>query len=239
MGVWEELKTNIYLFIILIREQGSCDQMIEILCNGKQFGIGTDNKNILLSVNCREIQRVNKVRYYLASSDKKITDGEYDLFFAEANGIPFSVNYDGKNLSSFSRVYCKAEILYDDDIVETKTDCFEIWLKEEDRKAKWIENPFFDNYISEQKKTLTVKDRLLKARLSIVGLGAFDLNFNGERLDNYYFKPLLTDYDVRRNLHTYDYNEDNCDNGKKSINLYTYDLDGLIQKGENVLNVLV
>ena len=78
-----------------------------------------------------------------------------------------------------------------------------------------------------------------KARLYIVGLGYYQSQINGVKTDEYFFKPLLTDFDYRLNINNVDYDEQNFYNDKKSITYDTFDVLDKLQVGKNNLNVLL
>ena len=82
-------------------------------------------------------------------------------------------------------------------------------------------------------KSFSVVEGLKKAEIAICGLGFFDLIINGEKTDEYYFKPLLTDY-TKRN-----YENGIYEGNKRSVCMTYYDVTPIVTVGNNKLKVSV
>ena len=106
-------------------------------------------------------------------------------------------------------------------------------------EAKWIENPLYNGYLSEFIKTFTISQKPDSAILKIVGLGAYVSKINGKSTDEFYYKPLVTDFDVRKNINNKYYNEENYKNSKKSIIYDEFDILDKIKTGMNTLSVIL
>lgn len=105
--------------------------------------------------------------------------------------------------------------------------------------AKWIDNPNFKGMVSEYVKEFDVDKKPLKATLKIVGLGFYSSKINGKLTDKFYYKPLLTDFEVRTGLNNYLYDEVKNGQGRKSIIYDVFDVTKLVTVGKNLLSVLV
>ena len=105
--------------------------------------------------------------------------------------------------------------------------------------AKWIENSLYNGNLSEFVKTFTVDNIPNSATLKIVGLGAYISKINDVLTDEFYYKPLLTDFDVRINKNNKYYDEENYKNSTKSIIYDVFDVIDKIKVGENTLSVIL
>lgn len=106
-------------------------------------------------------------------------------------------------------------------------------------EAKWIENPLYNGYLSEFIKTFTINKKPESAILKIVGLGAYISKINNKLTDEFYYKPLVTDFDVRTNINNKYYNEENYKNSVKSIIYDEFDVLDKINVGDNTLSVIL
>lgn len=106
-------------------------------------------------------------------------------------------------------------------------------------EAKWIENTLYNGNLSEFIKKFTVNKKPNSAILKIVGLGAYISKINDKLTDEFYYKPLVTDFDVRTNINNKYYNEENYKNSKKSIIYDEFDVLDKINVGENTLSVIL
>ncbi len=72
-------------------------------------------------------------------------------------------------------------------------------------------------------------------KLSICGLGFFNARINGKPLDDWYYKPLVTDYDIR----DVSQNPALLMGNSRRVCVYQYDVSALLQPGENTLEILL
>ncbi|MBQ9355042.1 MAG: family 78 glycoside hydrolase catalytic domain [Clostridia bacterium] len=106
-------------------------------------------------------------------------------------------------------------------------------------EAEWIENPLYNGNLSEFVKTFNVNKKPESAILKIVGLGAYLSKINNELTDEFYYKPLLTDFDVRIHKNNKYYDENNYKNSTKSIIYDVFDVSDKIKVGNNTLSVIL
>ena len=64
--------------------------------------------------------------------------------------------------------------------------------------GQWIENGTYDGSIQHFQRAFQCEEQE-KTYLVISGLGYYDFTINNTKLDETYFKPVVTNYDVRKN----------------------------------------
>lgn len=106
------------------------------------------------------------------------------------------------------------------DFAESDVNYFETGKREEKLSGEWITTPWEERNISPYiRKTFQVND-VQKARLYMTGLGLYQLEVNGKKVGNDYFAPGCTSVD-------------------RQVQVYTYDITGLLQNGDNVIGVMM
>lgn len=100
--------------------------------------------------------------------------------------------------------------------------------------GQWIENGTYDGSIQHFQRAFQCEEQE-KTYLVISGLGYYDFTINNMKLDETYFKPVVTNYDVRKNPEY----EKLLTGGKQTVTYETYDVTSLLKTGENVLDVMV
>jgi alpha-L-rhamnosidase len=134
--------------------------------------------------------------------------------------------YEGKIPASRDRFYWRVKI-WDNQNQESKWSEIAFWemglLKEQDWTARWIEPE-----LEEQKKAnnsspllrkgFKLKSKIKKARLYITSHGLYQAELNGQKITDDLFTPGWTSYNKR-------------------LQYQTYDVTGLLQKGENAVGV--
>ncbi len=103
------------------------------------------------------------------------------------------------------------------------------------KKSKWIGHPENKNNVLVLTKKFTLDKNAERAKIFACGLGFFDLFVNGQKLDNYYYKPVYTDYGVRDTSK----NADLYIGNKFSVCYHTYDISHLLSAGENIIEMQV
>ena len=103
--------------------------------------------------------------------------------------------------------------------------------------ALWIANPEYRaGGVSLFIRAFSVEEKPVRATLTITGLGWFASYLNGERTDDEYFKPLLSDYGERSFEDVRFYRPKG---GIKRVYYHTFDVAHLLREGENRLSVAV
>lgn len=100
--------------------------------------------------------------------------------------------------------------------------------------GQWIENGTYDGSIQHFQRVFQC-DEQEKAYLVISGLGYYDFTINHTKMDETYFKPVVTNYDVRKHPEY----EKLLTGGRQTVTYDTYDVTSLLKTGENVLDVKV
>ena len=100
--------------------------------------------------------------------------------------------------------------------------------------GKWIENEAYDGSIQHFQKAFQNEEHE-KVYLVISGLGYYDFTINNQKIDETYFKPVVTNYDKRNNP---EYSTI-LTGGRQTVTYETYDVTSLVNSNENRLDVKV
>ena len=210
---------------------------IEVKCNGQLNPKGMDFGDLRFCVQTEGVPFIKGVEYEFYRSERDADEGNF-FRLEKSEGGHLRVAFDG--FSCGETFFYRATALTGEGKQYSDLHSVEAGLVKEDIVGKWIDNGRFDGRVAEFLKEFEVEDEVVSARLYIVGLGFYDSDINGTPTDSYYFKPLLTDFDIRRELPNnrwYDWK--NFINGKKTVSYDTYDVTDLIKKGKNELRVLL
>ena len=208
---------------------------ISVLCNGKTNPIGVDFNDLYFSVQTEGID-VQFVEYEFYR-ENQVKSGKFFQKEKSSTGI-CHVNFDG--FARGERLYYRAIVNTQKERYFSEVDFAEQGLVETKIVGQWIDNKDFDGRVSEFQKKFVLNEKPISARLYIVGLGFYASAVNGTPTDEDYFKPILTDFDERRNLsNNLHYDEENFAGSRKTVCYDTYDVTELLKEGENELNVLL
>lgn len=178
----------------------------------------------------------------LASNDKGIAQSAYQIIVSSSqegcrkgtgdiwdtkkvkSNKQLNIPFEGKNLESSKVYYWRIRVWDNDGKVSnwSKPASFiSGLLNEKDFNAKWI----FNNHQKDQamplfKKSFNLKDKSKNSIIHISGLGYYELYVNGKKIGDHVLDPGQTNYD--------DY-----------AFYVTYNIDTLLQKGENVIGVML
>lgn len=208
---------------------------IKVKCNGKLSPKGMDFSDLHFSLETEHLENVQFVEYRFAKKEEEVKTGE---FFRKVKTTERHCWQSFDGFACGEKIFYQAAVTTDGGEYLSEVGCAEQGLVEKTVVGRWIENGKFDGRVSEFLKSFVIDEEIVSARLYVVGLGFYSSAINGVLTDEYYFKPLLTDFDERRNLKNNPwYDEENFANGKKSVAYDTYDVTGLLKKGENELRV--
>ncbi len=206
-------------------------------CNGKINPLGMDFSDLRFFIKADELEIVDSVEFIFFKSLNEVATGEC------FHKIKTTERYCHLSLPAFAcgdELFCRAIAVSGGQEYLSSVCRVEQGLKEAAIFGKWIENADFDGRVAEFSKSFMIDDDILSARLYIVGLGFYSSTINGQKTDEWYFKPLLTDFDDRHRLTRNPwYNEENFANGKKTVCYNTFDVTALTKRGENELRVLL
>ncbi len=205
---------------------------LKLKTNGRENPLGVNKSIVKLNVETENI-KVDSICFQLFQNKRDMEIGKASCTLTSNRYFC----YVGP-LNSCEKYYWRATV-YSGAKVYSASTSFETGLSNEDFTAKWVENPDYDGHVAEIKKTFHINGSVKKARLYIVGLGFYKSFINGKETDDNYFKPVLTDFDLRTGLNNKGYNEDNFNNDKKSVCYDTFDVTDKIKAGENSINVLL
>ena len=203
--------------------------------------LGIDVKNPRLSWVLESIQQSQKQTSYhiiVASSEDLLANNKGDLW--DTNQVNSEqcnqIVYEGEELKSQIFCYWKVKV-WDKDGKPSEWSSTSQWsmglLKRTDWKAKWIgEQPRKRPSLIKRKlrkklipspllrRSFETDKNIAKALVYITALGEYELRINGKRVGDHILAPEWTDY-------------------KKRVQYQTYDVAELIQKGENVMGVIL
>ena len=156
------------------------------------------------------------------------------------------IKYAGKKLKSRQKVYWKVKVW---DQIDNESNWSEVatWemalISKTDWKAKWIgidEDKIFEvgkkNPAPYFRKVFSIKNNVKDARIYISGLGYYELYINGKRVGNHVLSPNQTNYDRRQKT---SYENGKIANMSTRVLYVTYDITGYLQKGRNVISVIL
>lgn len=207
---------------------------ITLKTNGKVNAIGVNPNVVKLSVEVEGISMTSvNCQIFKNKSDMERGNAIYSAMSS------CNTQYASSCCECNTEYYWRATIFCADGKVYAESTKFETGMIGSDFSAEWICDPTFDGYVSEFKKSFNVDKKVKKARLHIVGLGFYHSFINGNPTDDYYYKPVLTDFSIRENLNNKHYNEDNFRTCTKTVCYDTFDVTDLIKQGENTLSVLL
>ncbi len=101
--------------------------------------------------------------------------------------------------------------------------------------SRWIGHPVNKDNVLVVSKKFNIKSKAEGAKLFVSGLGFFDAFLNGVKLDEYYYKPVYTDFGVRDTSK----NPDLYIGNRFSVPYFIYDVTDSIMAGENRLEIQV
>lgn len=205
----------------------------KLMINGKESPIGVNADEVRLEFITQGVECVKSITYAVYEKEQPV----HPVFYAESESYPVYVKRGV--LRDCTEYRCVADIHLEDDRTITASTDFETGLSAEHFSAEWIENPMLEDYVSEFKQEFEITERIDKGRLYIVGLGFYQSELNGKRTDDEFYKPLLTDFDIRTGLQNAEYDEDAFQNGDKTICYDTCDITDMLQPGKNSLSVLL
>lgn len=211
---------------------------ITLTVDGKHNGIGINRERVRLSVKTEGVPEFEKIQFSIYSSEKDANENK-PFLTSVVNGN--NAYFDGKEFLDLTEYFAKAKIFCGKRTYSSALIQFETGIKSENFNAKWIKDPEFDDlHVSEFEKAFFIDKTVKKARLVIVGLGYYISKINGEKTDEEYYKPVLTDFDLREHLLNNPwYKVDNFRDNLKTVCYDVYDVTNLIKQGENRLNVLL
>ncbi len=191
-----------------------------------------------------------QVAYQFIVSDKEsLLEREIGNFWdsgkvssSETGNIP----YRGKPLSSGLKLFWKVRVWDNtgNPSAWSKPAVFEMgYLQKSDWQARWIgigEDLHPDSLITGPapffRKTVSVSSAILSARVSVCGLGFYELYLNGNKVGDQVLAPAQTNYDVRK-LQKLLYFHD--DQSRQRVLYNTFDVTSLVKSGENVIGMIL
>ncbi|MBQ9734419.1 MAG: family 78 glycoside hydrolase catalytic domain [Clostridia bacterium] len=211
---------------------------ILLTVDGKQNAIGVNRERVRLSLKTDGLLNFDKIEYAVYASEKDVLDKKPMILCTGKNYVEY---IDGKEFSDRKEYFCQAKVYYKKSVYESSVTKFETGIKSENFVADWICDPEFDDlHVSEFTKQFTIESAVKKARLIIVGLGYYMSFINGNKTDEEYYKPVLTDFDIRDNLLNNPwYKAENFRDNEKTVCYDVYDVTNLIKTGDNAINVLL
>ena len=205
---------------------------IQLKCCGKTNPIGIDKEHLRLSFEADGDIRIISHEIQIASSEEGLTEGRYDVgVFKEENTSTYGMWLDPAYFKERTRYYWQVVAVTENGECRSEPGYFETGIG--NWSAEWISAKKNSQNIQNFRKEFKVSDKVEEARLYICGLGYFTAFLNGKKLDDTYYKPLVTNYTTRNH-------PDNhyLQNGSSSrVTYYTYNITPHLNRGQNVLSV--
>lgn len=204
-------------------------KLVNLKVENESEPIGIDVKNPRFSWNIESDIR-NKIQesyqILVSSSKSDLEEDASDMWNSDIIRSSSSNNifYKGKELESCKTYFWKIKIWVKNEkkIFHSLISKFEMGLlKSGEWKGEWLVFPLFHK--SEApifRKEFNAKRSIEKARIYISGLGYYELSLNGKKIGNNFLDPGVTDY-------------------SKRILYSTYDITKILNKGPNVLGVML
>ena len=202
-------------------------KLIDLMTQYTKNPLGLEDSHPVFSwrweVDGGEVSRFQSAwRIQAAGSLEALERGEADAWDSGKvpGERPFGMRYGGRKPESRERIYWRVTA-WDDCGQQTdwsEAAWFEMGLLEEtDWEARWIGRHKEEDATPLFRKSFHVKEgEIKKARLYGCGLGLADVFLNGEKTDRDYYEPWDSDY-------------------RKTVYYKTWNLDGKLCPGENVL----
>lgn len=204
-------------------------------CNGRENALGVDRHHIRLSFDVKEERKAAYYEFQVSSSKENLINGIFDVgMFSEEYAGNHSIWLPSEILSERTRYYWQVAVQTDVGIDFSRPTWFETGPDE--WSATWItgkDEKDSEGVVMNFKREFEIQGKITSARLYICGLGYFDAKLNGQRLDDIWYKPQVTDYAPRSH-------PDNPLLGESMghrVTYYTYDVTKFLMNGENALEI--
>lgn len=238
MKMKNSLKLIILLAVLLVGQPVWAQVNLKNLkCEMLTNPLGIDAKHPRLSWQIESSQRGTMQKAYqvlVASSEKKLANNEGDLWDSGKMDSDQSllVNYNGKQLVSREDCFWKVKVWTNNGESDWSEPAY--WsmgfLYYKDWHGRWIgydyafpwDSNTFHSRLSARyfRKEFNVKKPIKKARAYIIGLGLYELYFNGEKIGDQVLAPSPTDY-------------------TKNVKYNVFDVTKELQSGENAVGVIL
>ena len=205
--------------------------LINLKVNGQKNPLSVNKKSLRLSLESDGVV-VEKVNY-------EILTKEGEVLFVQNETKSRTQYFDGRGLNDRTEYIAKATATCSDGKTYTDICAFNTGISDGAFNGVWIENPKFDGSVSEFKVDFKISSPVKKAMLYVVGLGFYKSFVNGVVTDEYFYKPVMTDFDVRTGLDNVAYDEENFKNSKKKVSYGTFDVLDKLVVGDNGLSILL
>lgn len=209
---------------------------IKLFTDGENKTLASATDRVMLSVQTDGIAFIKNIKYQVFARSGEQVFATPFLTKDSNNRYEY---FDAGLFDDRGEYAWRAIVSTDKEDIVSEYAYFEKGISHDNFKAKWIDNPDFDGRVSEFLNKFIVNGKVEKARLYAVGLGFSDAFINGTKTDEFYFKPVLTDFDKRVGLNNPHYNEENFGGSKKTVCYDTFDVTKLLRQGENKLTFLL
>lgn len=199
--------------------------MMELACCGRKNPIGVDKQNIRLSFTPDGSPELKACTVKLYRADTGEMVRSYPVKGTTLWIQPETV----EELTAYR--WQVAGIAADETEILSQPAYFETGPSQ--WRGSWLQGTDEGERVQRFQKIIGMDAPVKKARLYICGLGFFVPMLNGQRLDDSYFMPPLTNYTGRP-----DVDKDHIGLGYR-VTYYTYDVAHLLQAGDNVLEAKV
>lgn len=203
----------------------------KLKCCEKENPIGVNREGIRLSFEVDGSREVTSFEIQIATSLYALKTKDYNVGCFRGNASEGYFLWLKKDiLEERTAYYWQVEAVTADGRILSEPAFFETGI--ENWKADWICGYAKNGEVQNFRKTFELKGNIQRAVLYVCGLGYFDAQVNGEKVDDTFYKPLVTDYAPRKqqdDVFLY------ANESWRTV-YYTYDVTKLLKEGENILS---
>lgn len=205
---------------------------LKLRCCGRKNPIGVSRNELRLHFEVEDSQEIKSYEIQIAASKEALEKGNYNVGqFAGSQKNGYILRPNPRFFSEKTRYFWRVEVSVGEEKIYSDIAYFETGI---DRwNAKWISAASEKGTVQNFKREFELDFQAERAILYICGLGYFDAKINGEKLDDCYYKPLVTDYAPRRQAD----NKIVYKNNSWRTVYDTYDVTEQLKIGQNVLSV--
>jgi alpha-L-rhamnosidase len=226
-------------------------EVVDLLCEYLENPLGIDVVSPRLSWRIQTDKHGFKQKAYrilVSGSPRNLKNNIGDVWDSKkvVSEQSTGVTYTGSELKSRQKLFWKVAVWNDTDKepVWSEVSTWEMaLLNQSDWQAQWIGSAEPRLPVVGQKnpalyfrKKIRIEGNPRNARAYISGLGYYELYINGEKVGDHLLSPNQTNYDKRQVNSFYN---DRIANMSMRVLYVTYDITGHLQKGENIVSVIL
>lgn len=238
------LKKTAFIFLVTLAVTSmavaadSALQPVNLTCEYRVNPLGIDTKKPSFSwtfVSAARNQHQNGFEIVMSEDSAEVTQGKGSVWSTgKINSVEnFQIEYSGPPLKSFTRYYWRVRTY--DKVGQVSSWSGVAWfetamINASDWRAKWIgdgskqferdEDFYKDDRIPLFRKEISIKKKIVTARLYVAGIGYYEAFLNGKKIGDHVLDPGWTTY-------------------KKEVLYAVHDITALLKRGTNVTGFML